>query len=113
MSEKKGVEDVGLRIQAVNCTVDDAFRDRITQALTKLRRYYSGDLITADIILREEAHGNPGAKSLRISLGIPGTDIFAEDDGENWDTMLSTVTGKLKHQLERNFTNSQHSYRQS
>ncbi|ARK11996.1 ribosome hibernation-promoting factor, HPF/YfiA family [Fibrivirga algicola] len=113
MSEQKGVDDVDLRIQAVNITVDDDFKDHITQALAKLRRYYSGDLITADVILRDEAHGAPNTKSLRISLGVPGTAIFAEEEGENWYTMLHTVTGKLKHQLERNFTNSQNSYRQS
>lgn len=113
MSDQKGVEDVGLRIQAVNITVDDDFKDNITQALVKLRRYYSGDLITADVIMREEAHGGPNAKSLRINLGVPSVDIFAEEAGENWYTMLHTVTGKLKHQLERHFTNSQNSYRQS
>ncbi|HEY0107982.1 MAG TPA: ribosome-associated translation inhibitor RaiA [Fibrella sp.] len=111
MGEHKGVEDVGLRIQAVNITVDDDFKDSITQSLAKLRRYYSGDLITADVILREEAHGGPNSKSLRIILGVPTADIFAEEEGENWYTMLHTVAGKLKHQLERRFTNSQNSYR--
>lgn len=106
-------EDVSLRIQAVNITVDDDFRDRVATAITKLRRYYSGDLINADVFMRVEAHGAPNDKSLRISLGVPGTSIFAEDEGSNWDTMLNTVSGKLKHQLERSFTNSQNSYRQS
>ncbi|GAB3909927.1 hypothetical protein GCM10028803_48600 [Larkinella knui] len=113
MSEQKGLDDVKLRIQAVNSTVDDAFRDRIAQALTKLRRYYSGDLIAADVFLRVEAHGGPNEKSLRISLDVPGAAVFAEDNGQNWDTMLHTVTGKLRHQLERSFTNSQNSYRPS
>ena len=111
MSEQKGLDDVRLTIHAVNFTIDDAFRDRIGQALIKLRRYYSGDLITADVFLRVEAHGGPNDKSLRINFGVPGSGAFAEDNGENWDTMLHTVTGKLKHQLERNFTNSQNSYR--
>lgn len=112
MSDEKGLDGVGLRIQAVNITVDDDFKDRISQALVKLRRYYSGDVITADVFLRVEAHGGPKNKSLRINYGVPGTDVFAEEEGENWDTMLHTVTGKLKHQLERKFTNSQNSYRQ-
>ncbi|SOD83301.1 HPF/RaiA family ribosome-associated protein [Spirosoma fluviale] len=112
MSDQKGLDDVRLSINAVNITVDDAFRDRIAQALVKLRRYYSGDLITAEVFLRIEAHGGPNDKSLRIIYGVPGTGAFAEEEGDNWDTMLHTVVGKLKHQLERKFTNSQNSYRQ-
>jgi len=111
MSDQQGLENVTLRIQAVNITVDDAFRDRIAQALVKLRHFYSGDLIAADVFLREEAHGGGNQKSLRISFGVPGADIFAEDSGENWDGLLNSVVGKLKHQLERKFTNSQNSYR--
>ncbi|MBC3785808.1 HPF/RaiA family ribosome-associated protein [Spirosoma utsteinense] len=113
MSDQKGLDDVSLTIHAVNISVEDDFRDRVGQALVKLRRYYSGDVITADVFLREEAHGGPDSKSLRISFGVPGTIMFAEDNGENWDALLNTVTGKLKHQLERHFTNSQNSYRQS
>ncbi|WP_461151599.1 HPF/RaiA family ribosome-associated protein [Spirosoma pulveris] len=112
MSDQKGLDDVRLSVNAVDITVDDAFRDRIAQALVKLRRYYSGDLITAEVFLRVESHGGPNDKSLRIIYGVPGTGVFAEEEGANWDTMLHTVVGKLKHQLERKFTNSQNSYRQ-
>lgn len=100
-----------MTIQAVNITVDDDFRDRVAQALVKLRRYYSGNVTTAEVFMREEAHNGPDQKSLRIRYGVPGSDVFAEESGENWDAMLNTVTGKLKHQLDRKFVNSQNSYR--
>ncbi len=112
MENQDKLDDVSLRIQAVNITVDDGFRDRVAQALVKLRRYYSGDVISAEVHMREEAHGAPNVKSLRITYGVPGSDVFAEEDGDNWDAMLHSVTAKLKHQLDRKFANSQNSYRQ-
>ncbi|GAB3491726.1 hypothetical protein GCM10027341_05070 [Spirosoma knui] len=111
MEDKESLDGVRLDIQAVNIEVDDAFRDRVVQALGKLRRYYSGDVITAEAYMRQEAHPGPNEKSLRIKYGVPGSDVFAEESGDNWDTLLNDVTGKLKRQLEHKFANSQNSYR--
>lgn len=111
MGSQEGIDGIKLNIQAVNIHVDDDFRERVLQALVKLRRYYSGDVTTAEVYMREEAHQGPNQRSLRIRYGVPGSDVFAEESGENWDAMLNTVAGKLKHQLDRKFVNSQNSYR--
>ncbi|MFD2569890.1 HPF/RaiA family ribosome-associated protein [Spirosoma soli] len=111
MEDEQRLDGVGLNIQAVNIEVDDDFRDRIVQSLGKLRRYYSGDVIIAEVYMREEAHPGPNEKSLRIRCGVPGTEVFAEESGQNWDAMLNDVTAKLKRQLEHKFANSQNSYR--
>lgn len=112
MDDQDKLDDVRLDIQAVNIAIDDDFRGRIRGALGRLRRYYSGHVITAEVYLREEAHPGPNQKSLRIKYGVPGDDVFAEESGESWDHLLNSVTAKVKHQLDRRFGNSQNRYRQ-
>ncbi|CCH55829.1 hypothetical protein BN8_05118 [Fibrisoma limi BUZ 3] len=109
-NQKQGLDDVRLDIQSVNFTVDEDFRDRVLQALAKLRHYYSGDVITAEVYMRVEAH-QQNDKSLRIKYGVPGSDVVADEDGENWDHLLNNVTAKLKRQLDKRFGNSQNRYR--
>jgi|GEM_PF-357374 len=106
MNNNGTLDNVRLDIETVNFEITDNQRDIILEALSKLRRYYSGDVITAEVYMRVEAHGGPNDKSLRIKYGVPGNDVFAEDNGENWGTMAHNVTAKLKRQLEKRFGNS-------
>lgn len=112
MENQAKLDDVRLDIQAVDITIDPDFRDRILLALTKLRRYYSGDVITAEVYMEKASHSGPDFRSLRIKFGVPGNDVVADDTGDNWDKLLHNVTDKLRVQLERRFDNSQNAYRQ-
>ncbi|GAA4405077.1 hypothetical protein GCM10023187_23140 [Nibrella viscosa] len=106
MSKQESLDDVRLDIQAVDFELSDGLRDRILQSLAKLRRYYSGDVITAEVYMRlEESHG-PNDKSYRVKYGVPGNDVFAEDSGDNWGALISSVADKLQRQLEKQFARS-------
>ena len=111
MEDQENIDDVRIDMQAVGVDVDDDFKDRVTGALGRLRRYYSGDVITAEVYMRQESQQRSDTKTLRIKYGVPGDDVVADDTGESWDHLLNTVTAKLKHQLDRRFSNSQNSYR--
>lgn len=111
MADQENIDDVRIDMQAVGVDIDDDFKDRVLDALGKLRRYYSGDVITAEVYMREEVHQRSDTKTLRIKYGVPGDDVVADDTGESWDHLLNTVAGKLKHQLDRRFSNSQNRYR--
>ena len=111
MENQAKLDDVRLNIQAIDIDLDSDFRDRILLALTKLRRYYSGDVITAEVYMQHQTQSAPNQYSMRIKYGVPGNDVVADDTGDNWDHLLHSVTAKLKSQLERMFDNSQNSYR--
>lgn len=111
MENQDQLGDVRLDIETVNVEIDDDFRGRVVDALGKLRRYYSGDVITAEVYMRQETYAGPNEKSMTIKYGVPGEDVVASDTGENWDHLLNSVTAKVKHQLDRRFSNSQNRYR--
>mgnify|MGYP002777822556 CR=1 FL=1 len=106
MENNGPMNDVRLDIEAVDFELSETQRQIIMEALGKLRRYYSGDVITAEVYMRQEAHGGPNDKSLRIKYGVPGNDVVADDTGENWGTLANSVTAKLRKQLEKRFGNS-------
>ncbi|GAB2603551.1 HPF/RaiA family ribosome-associated protein [Spirosoma areae] len=74
-------------------------------ALTKLRRFYKGDVIPADVYLKMEPNQQTNNLHVDINYGLPGNDVFANDLGDNWYALIHHVVGKLHRQLEKRVGN--------
>ncbi|MBD2702054.1 HPF/RaiA family ribosome-associated protein [Spirosoma sp. BT702] len=111
MQSDESLDNVRLDIEAVGFTLDDDMRASVLDALTKLRRFYKGDVITADVYLKVEPSQRSNNRHVGIKYGIPGNDAFAEDSGDNWYELINNVVGKLQRQLEKRFGNHTHDHR--
>ncbi|HLL94925.1 MAG TPA: HPF/RaiA family ribosome-associated protein [Spirosoma sp.] len=105
MQDKENLEDVRLDIQTVGFTPDADLEASVLDALTKLRRFYKGDLATAEVYMKLEPNQRSNDKHVGIKYGVPGNDVFADDNGDNWYTLLNNVAAKLHRQLDKRFGN--------
>lgn len=105
MQQEESLDDVRLDIEAVGFTLDDDLRASVLDALTKLRRFYKGDVITAEVYLKVEPNQRNNNLHVGIKYGIPGNDVFADDSGDNFYTLIHNVVVKLQRQLEKRFGN--------
>lgn len=106
MQQDDSLDDVRLDIEAVGFTLDDDLQASVMDAaLSKLRRFYKGDVITADVYLKLEPNQRSNEKHIGIKYGVPGNDVFADDSGDNWYTLIDSVVVKLQRQLEKRFGN--------
>jgi putative sigma-54 modulation protein len=105
MQQDESLDDVRLDIEAVGFTLDDDFRASVMDALTKLRRFYKGDVITADVYLKVEPNQRSNNLHVGIKYGVPGNDVFADDSGDDFYALVNNVVGKLQRQLEKRFGN--------
>ncbi|MDB5240777.1 MAG: hypothetical protein JWP57_1402 [Spirosoma sp.] len=92
-------------IQTVGFTPDADLEASVLDALIKLRRFYKGDLATAEVYMKLEPNQRSNDKHVGIKYGVPGNDVFADDNGENWYTLLNNVAAKLHRQLDKRFGN--------
>ncbi|KAB7733062.1 hypothetical protein F5984_03750 [Rudanella paleaurantiibacter] len=105
MQEDETLDGVRLDIEAVGFTLDEDLEASVMDALGKLRRYYKGDVITAEVYLKLEPNQRSNDKHVGIKYGVPGNDVFADDNGDNWYTLINNVAAKLQKQLEKRFGN--------
>lgn len=105
MQQDESLDNVRLDIEAVGFTLDDDLQASVLDALSKLRRFYKGDVITADVYLKLEPNQRSNEKHVGIKYGVPGNDVFADDSGDNWYELINNVTAKLQRQLEKRFGN--------
>ncbi|GAB4027727.1 HPF/RaiA family ribosome-associated protein [Spirosoma koreense] len=105
MQQDESLDNVRLDIEAVGFTLDDDLQASVLDALSKLRRFYKGDVITADVYLKLEPNQRSNEKHVGIKYGVPGNDVFADDSGDNWYELINNVVAKLQRQLEKRFGN--------
>ena len=55
--------------------------------------------------LKLEPNQRSNEKHVGIKYGVPGNDVFADDSGDNWYTLIDSVVVKLQRQLEKRFGN--------
>ncbi|CAN5368132.1 hypothetical protein BH09BAC4_BH09BAC4_33050 [soil metagenome] len=105
MEQDQRLDKVRLDIEAVGFTLDDDLQAVILEALSKLQRYYKGDVITADVYLKVEPNQRTNTKHVGIKYGVPGNDVFADESGDNWYSLINDVVTKLQRQMEKRFGN--------
>ncbi|GAB3318385.1 hypothetical protein GCM10027299_09820 [Larkinella ripae] len=111
MQPDQNLDNVRLDIEAVGFTLDDDLQASVLDALSKLQRFYKGDVITADVYLKLEPNQRSNEKHVGIKYGVPGNDVFADDSGDDWYGLLNSVVAKLQRQLEKRFGNHTNSNR--
>ena len=78
--------------------LSDVIHENIREKISKLKRHAS-KIDSVDVYFKEEANHATNAKSVRMRVGVPGNDVFAQDEGDNWYQLLDSVEEKLKRQL--------------
>ncbi|MCJ8164096.1 ribosome-associated translation inhibitor RaiA [Pontibacter sp. E15-1] len=100
MNYTENFEGIKLDIQAVDIEISDAIQQQVRETITKLKRHMK-KIDSVDVYFKEEASHATKAKSLHMRVGVPGNDVFAQDEGDNWYELLKNVETKLKRQLEK------------
>ncbi len=99
MNYTENFEGIKIDVQAVDIEIADGVQQGIRDAIGKIKKY-TREINWVDVYLKIEDHATD-KKSIRMRVGIPGPDVFAEDKGENWAPVLKSVTEKLRRQLEK------------
>lgn len=100
MNYTENFEGIKLDIQAVDIDISDAVQQNIREKIQKLKRH-AKKIDSVDVYFKEEASQSTNTRSVRMRVGIPGNDVFAQDEGDNWYQLLDNVHDKLLRQLDK------------
>ncbi|MEJ8803310.1 ribosome hibernation-promoting factor, HPF/YfiA family [Pontibacter sp. H249] len=100
MNYTENFEGIKLDVQAVDIEISDAIQDNIRKKISKLKRH-AKKIDSVDVYFKEEANQSTNTKSVRMRVGVPGNDVFAQDEGDNWYQLLDNVEDKLTRQLQK------------
>jgi len=100
MNYTENYKGIKVDIQSVDLNVGDAVQEEVRSSLDKLLRFTS-EIVWADVYFKTEGSGNT-INTVGMKLGVPGNDVFAEENGDNFVPMLKSVTDKLVRQLQKN-----------
>ncbi|MFD2245557.1 ribosome hibernation-promoting factor, HPF/YfiA family [Pontibacter ruber] len=100
MNYTENYEGVKLDVQAVDIEISDAMQQSVRDTINKLKRHIK-KIDSVDVYFKEEASQSTNQKSVRMRVGIPGNDLFAHDEGDNWYQLLDSVENKLTRQLQK------------
>jgi len=89
---------MNIQITARKFKAHDTLKEFIKDELTSLERFYD-DIISADVILSYQNNAN-SIKKVEVVLNIPGQTLNAADQTEDYKTATTSVTEKLRRQLE-------------
>ena len=100
MNYTENFEGIKLDIQAVDIDISDAIQQSVRDTISKVKRHFS-KIDSVDVYFKEEPNHATNQKSVRMRIGIPGNDLFAHDEGDNWYELLKNVEEKLKRQVDK------------
>ncbi|MBC5992401.1 ribosome hibernation-promoting factor, HPF/YfiA family [Pontibacter cellulosilyticus] len=100
MNYTENYEGIKLDVQAVDIEISDAIQESIRKKIAKLKRH-AKKIDSIDVYFKEEANQATNTKSVRMRVGVPGNDVFAQDEGDNWYQLLDNVEDKLVRQLQK------------
>ena len=98
MKKTERFQNIKLDIQTEDFDLGNDVMGVIRMEMRKLMRIY-GNIVGADVYLKESNPAAPGNKLARIRVGVPGQNLFAEASSPTWNQALSDVTGKLSTQI--------------
>ncbi|WP_026464276.1 ribosome hibernation-promoting factor, HPF/YfiA family [Adhaeribacter aquaticus] len=100
MNYTENFEGIKIDVQAVDISISDSVQQSVRDTITKLMRH-AKKIDSVDVYFKEEANHSTDSKRVGMRVGVPGTDVFAEDRGENWYELIKNVEEKLKRQLDK------------
>ena len=89
---------MNIQITARKFKAHDTLKEYIKDELSSLEKFNDG-IISADVILSYQNNAN-SIKKVEVVLNIPGQTLNAADQTEDYKTATTSVTEKLKRQLE-------------
>ena len=100
MNYTENYRGIKIDVQSPNVDISENVQEEIRASIDKLSRF-TPNINAADFYFKTSGTSNTATSSVGIRLGIPGPDVFAEENGENWITLLKSVVDKLTRQLEK------------
>jgi putative sigma-54 modulation protein len=89
---------MNIQLTARKFKAHDTLKEYIKDELSTLKKF-NDDIISADVILSYQNNAN-SIKKVEVVLTIPGQIINAADETDDFKTAASSVTEKLRRQLE-------------
>ncbi|MDX5478595.1 HPF/RaiA family ribosome-associated protein [Fontibacter flavus] len=100
MNYTENYKGVKIDVQAVNLDISEAVQAEIRASIDKLSRF-TNNINALDVYFKNDGQGNNVTRVVSMRVGVPGPDVFAEERGEHWVTMLKAVTDKNIRQLQK------------
>jgi ribosomal subunit interface protein len=100
MNYTENYRGIKIDVQSVNMDISLSVQEEIRSCIDKLSRF-TNNINAVDIYFKNEGQGITAVNVLGMRVGIPGPDVFAEEKGENWISMLKSVTDKNVRQLQK------------
>ncbi len=97
----KNHEGIRLDVQAEGFTPKEELQERILKMLTYLTRFTSEKIVYATIHMENNESYSTNQKSAKVILGVPGPDIIASDEGDNFMALIANIEEKLARQLKK------------
>lgn len=95
-------------IEFVNMKSSDTLTEAVDKSLDKLKSKYDW-LVKAQVFLKTENDSKGKGKKCEVKLSLPGPQIFASSDEENFMTAIHNTERDLEIQLQKykdkNFAN--------
>ncbi len=89
---------MNIQITARKFKAHTTLKDYIKDEISSLKKF-NDDILSADVVLSYQNNQN-SVKKAEVVLNIPGQILTAADQTEDFKTAVSSVTEKLKKQLE-------------
>lgn len=81
--------------------LDTKERDYVAEKIGRLEKFYN-NIIKAQVIIDEQAGNTANVRYIcKVTLSVPGQDLFAEESSRNVTTAVDFAEKKLKEQLFR------------
>lgn len=88
-------------IQTVNFEASQALVNEVHKRLEEFKKYYN-NIVGADVYLKDTNRTEETKnKTVEIRIFLPGGDIYAAADGENFPVALGSVADKIARQLRK------------
>ncbi len=88
-------------IQTLNFEAGRGLINQVHKKLKEFKKYYH-NIIGADVYLKGTNRAEENAnKTVEIRLFLPGADIYAAADAENFSIALGRVADKISRQLKK------------
>ena len=100
MNYTENIEGIKLDVQAGDIDISDEMQQEIRETIGRLKRHVS-EVNFVDVYFTDKSKKSTDAKNVGIRFGIPGTDAYASDSGDNWMELLRNVEEKLRRQLNK------------
>ena len=100
MNYTENFEGIKLDVQAVDITIGDELQQGIRDMITRLKRHIS-EVNWVDVYFEEKSAKSSEPRRVSVRFGIPGTDAFATDTGDDFMPLLKSVEEKLRRQLDK------------